>query len=481
MQEKRRRSSANSGRRLSAPIFDTDTSAPTLCNTVMRLVGKKRKLDGANCQHPNAREAIVSHHDCESSRILLNVYENLERFADVTVLIKPNDDEKGEAVKFKCNSAILAASSDVFKAMLFGGMADPLALPNQATDNRVLKLKYCSAECFELMVRFIHSQEIKLDILTALDLYSFADYYAVLSLCKACIEYLKLCVNVMNVSSVLHYAIASNCKEVEKMCMSILTLEFGRVVDFDKDFATIKPEIMHDIVQRDDLGCSGELNLVQSLLKWHSDLKERDSWLFKMLEHVRWVNVTAEDCAAILSDQRLLEIESAEARVQHLMAKPHAPACSRKTWGFLVAFNPEEPYDEYFEHVAPFPHKRSDAKVFLLDSNCDIVIGRSRSTDIRVGHKQQLPYVSSRHFSVHFIFDHTSPDEGEPVVKAALKDLSQNGTFVNGQRIGINNTHYLKDGDKIEMVFPASESVDGVQFPHFKYKIPDCHNKFTTE
>lgn len=437
----------------------------------MTLIGKKRKLDGADCEHPNSHNAILCQKHSDSSRILCDVYENLERFSDVTVLIKPNADEEAEAVRFKCNSAILGSCSGVFNAMLFGEMADSLARPDQAKDNRVLKLEYCSAECFELMLRFIHSQEIKLNIWTALDLYSFADYYAVLSLCKTCIEYLKKCVHVMNVSSVLHYAIisASNCKEVEKMCMSILTLEFGRVVDFDKDFAIIEPEIMHDIVQRDDLGCSGELNLIQALFKWHSNIEERNSWLLKMLQHVRWSNVSPQDCADILSDKRLLEIEGAEAHVQQLMAKPHASAGSRKTWGFLVAFNPAEPYDDYFEHVAPFPHNRSDAKVFHLDSNCDIVIGRSRSTDIRVGHKQQLPYVSSKHFSVHFIFDHTSTDEDEPVVKAVLKDLSQNGTFVNGQNIGVDNTHELQDGDKIEMVFALSESSEALQLPHFVF------------
>tara|TARA_B100001094_G_scaffold293067_1_gene312682 strand:- start:2237 stop:3562 length:1326 start_codon:yes stop_codon:yes gene_type:complete len=434
----------------------------------MTLIGKKRKLDGADCEQPNSHKTILSQKYCDSSRILCDVYQNLEMFSDVTVLINP-DDEETEAARFKCNSAILAACSDVFKAMLFGEMAYPHARPNRATDNRVLKLEYCSAKCFELMLRFIHSQEIKLDIWTALDLYSFADYYAVLPLCKTCIDYLKICVHVMNASSVLHYASASNCKEVEKMCMSILTLEFGRVVDFDTNFATIEPEIMHEIVQRDDLGCSGELNLIQALFKWHSHIEERNSWLLKMLQHVRWVNVSPQDCADILSDKRMLEIEGAEAHVQQLMAKPHAPACRRKTWGFLVAFNPAEPYHEYFEHVAPFPHNRSDEKVFLLDSNCDIVIGRSRSTDIRVGYKQQLPYVSSKHFSVHFIFDHTSTDEDEPVVKAVLKDLSQNGTFVNGHRIGMDNTHDLKDGDKIEMVFAISQSSDAVQFPHFVF------------
>ena len=401
------------------------------------------------------------------------MYENLETFGDVTVLIKPNNIDKAEAAKFKCNSAVLAACSNVFKAMLFGEMADPLARPNQARDNRVLKLEYCSSECFELMLRFVHSQEIKLDTWTALDLYSFADYYAVLSLCKTCIEYLKGCVHVMNVSSMLQYASACNCKEVEKMCMSILTLEFDQVVDFDADFATIEPEIMHDVVQKDDLGCSGELNLIQALFKWHSNIKERDSWLLRMLQHVRWVNVSPQDCADIVSDKRLLEIEGAEAHVQQLVAKPHAPACSRKTWGFLMAFNPAEPYYDYFEDFAPFPHNRCDKKVFPLDSNCNILIGRSRSTDIQVGHKQEMPYVSSKHFSIHFVFYHASTDEDKPVAKAVLSDLSQNGTFVNGHHIGIGNTHLLSDGDKIEMVFSNSSSNNALQFPHFVY---NTHN-----
>ena len=434
----------------------------------MTLVGKKRKLDSADCACTNSQNAVVSQELGDISRIIRDVYENLEKFGDVTVLINPNNEEKAEAVKFRCSGAILASSSDVFKAMLFGEMANPLALPNRAPDNRMLELQYCSPECFELMLGFIHGREIKLDIWTALDLYSFADYYAVLPLCKTCIEYLKRCVNVMNASSVLLRARASHCSAVEKMCMSILTLEFGRVVDFDTHFTTIEPETMHDIVQRDDLGCSGERNLAEALLKWHSNVGKRNSWLLKMLEHVRWVDVTPQDCADILSDTRLLAIEGAEEHVQQLMAKPRDVACRRKTWGFFLAFNPAEPYHDYFENVSPFPHNRYDEKVFPLDSNCEIVIGRSRGTDIQVGHKQPSPYISSKHFSVHFVFDHACIDQDKPVVKAVLKDLSINGTFVNGDCVGVDNTRVLKDGDKIEMVFVGSETVVA-QFPYFRY------------
>jgi hypothetical protein len=430
----------------------------------MTLVGKKRKLDGADCA-PNSQNTVVSQEPCDVSRMLRDVYENLDKFGDVTVLVKPTNDEKAEAVKFRCSGAILASSSDVFKAMLFGEMANPLASPNRAPDNRLLELQYCSPECFELMLRFIHGEDIKLDVCTATDLYAFADYYGVLSLCNTCIDYLQKSVHVMNVSASLFRARASHCSAVEKICMSILTLEFGRVVGFDANFTKIEPEILQEIVQRDDLGCSGERNLVDALFKWHSNVEERDSWLLKMLEHVRWVNVTPKECENILLDKRLRDVEGAEAHVKQLIAKRHGLACSRKTWGFLVAHNPAEPHHDYFENVAPFPHNRDDKKVFYLDSNCDIVIGRSRSTDIRVGHKQTAPYVSSKHFSIHFVFDHARE---KPGAQAVLKDMSQNGTFVNGHNVGATNLHVLKDGDKIEMVFADSETEAG-QFPHFFY------------
>ena len=101
----------------------------------MTFFGKKRKLGSADS---NSQNAVVSQELSDISSMLRDVYENLEKFGDVTVLIKPNDEEKAEAVKFRCNSAILASSSDVFKAMLFGQMANPLARPNRAPDNRVL-------------------------------------------------------------------------------------------------------------------------------------------------------------------------------------------------------------------------------------------------------------------------------------------------------------------------------------------------------
>ena len=61
-----------------------------------------------------------------------------------------------------------------------------------------------------------------------------------------------------------------------------------------------------------------------------------------------------------------------------------------------------------------------------------------------------------------------------PRLEAWLEDLSQNGTFVNGTLVGRDNKTKLKDGDRIELVFPqesSDRSSNNVNhFPTFTYQ-----------
>ena len=88
-----------------------------------------------------------------------------------------------------------------------------------------------------------------------------------------------------------------------------------------------------------------------------------------------------------------------------------------------------------------------------LVSTRSYVVGRSRRSDIRVGHKLPVPYISSRNFRLtHALCWPESlgapagaaapaldgaDGGGTPWVQAYLEDLSQNGTYVNGQRASL--------------------------------------------
>ena len=62
------------------------------------------------------------------------------------------------------------------------------------------------------------------------------------------------------------------------------------------------------------------------------------------------------------------------------------------TWGTLSSHNPDP------HHAGPAGDQRG---VWRLASTRDYMVGRSRKSDIRIGHTAPMPYISSQHFRVY--------------------------------------------------------------------------------
>lgn len=127
-------------------------------------------------------------------------------------------------------------------------------------------------------------------------------------------------------------------------------------------------------------------------------------------------------------------------------------------WGQLTSRNPPPPAGQ------PAPVGGDGERVYQLQSTKEYMVGRSRKSDIRVGHQAPMPYISSQHFrlfhaikwpEVDGVNDPRAEEEAKmPVLEAWIEDLSQNGTYINGTQIGKNKSQVLNAGDRIEMVFP---------------------------
>ena len=80
----------------------------------------------------------------------------------------------------------------------------------------------------------------------------------------------------------------------------------------------------------------------------------------------------------------------------------------------------------------------SCARTIYVLSKPMITVGRQKVCDICY----ELPVISGRHCSFHF--------KKDPGNKISLKDISTNGTFVNGELVGKGKMRTLKFGDKIQ-------------------------------
>ena len=210
------------------------------------------------------------------------------------------------------------------------------------------------------------------------------------------------------------------------------------------------------------------------------------------------VHAGGPSCAATAAESAAAELEASveqclaqQLPTQQGKAAEQCAACRPRhyTWGTLVGRNPPPPSSQPFT---------PDMQTWRLESRQEYVIGRSRKSTIRIGHDAPMPYISSQHFRVYNRIEWASgscPSSqdssqsasqdasqdasqgapgGMPRLEAWLEDLSQNGTFVNGTLVGRDNKTKLKDGDRIELVFPqesSDRSSNNVNhFPTFTYQ-----------
>ena len=78
--------------------------------------------------------------------------------------------------------------------------------------------------------------------------------------------------------------------------------------------------------------------------------------------------------------------------------------------------------------------------VALFPDNEDLIVGRNTKAVLRLS--KQLVWVSNKHFAIR---------RDEASGRARLRDLSSNGTWVNGERITREEERLLKPGDIIEL------------------------------
>ncbi|XP_030376882.1 ovarian-specific serine/threonine-protein kinase Lok isoform X2 [Scaptodrosophila lebanonensis] len=92
-------------------------------------------------------------------------------------------------------------------------------------------------------------------------------------------------------------------------------------------------------------------------------------------------------------------------------------------------------------------------KIKSLDLNNEqFSAGRGDANDLILTLNDLPEKILSRISKVHFTIKRANSDLSNPVY---IQDLSRNGTFVNGEKIGINKTRILQDDDIIALAHPT--------------------------
>lgn len=462
------------------------------------------------------------------------LHSSLSDFSDVVVVVE----NEGISREVPCVGAVLASASRPLAAMLYGPLRE--VTPSTAASKPRLVLRGTDPWCFESLLRFVHGEHVALTVDGALSLYHAADYYEVLSLRDGCCSFLLDAVQEGNCCQLLARSLEVNCEPLEERCVGYLTvMNLAAVAGSDPYYASLAPEVLHRILSSDNLVCENEIDSLRALVRWYGmrpDSERSVDWLLRLLRDIRWHLIPQPQHAAALelvarlaqpgevapdkASLRSLWRRSADddgrrkgdaGRAPQEQAEPldasallplasmllhtppdSAPGERKRWWGCLTVHWPAAPAGasagSASETAAPGQASSSGhVEPYGLACTHEYTVGRSRKCKIRVGHNASQPYISSQHFRVFYqVKWPATPSSHGPRLEPWLEDLSQNGTFIDGDPMGRGVRRMLHDGARIDLVFPqgrqgrAHEAHHHPKFPFFIFSSALLHLKHAT-
>lgn len=177
-----------------------------------------------------------------------------KEFTDVTFVV--------DKEKFKAHRVMLAARSDYFRALLFGGMRET----NPANE---IEISDCSARSFNVLLTYIYTGKMSLGELgleVVLELISLAHKYGFLALESAIQGYLKAILDVKNVCQIFDLSSFFQLKDLYNSCLDYLDQDAVEVLSMDS-FPNLSKNSLIDIIKRDSF-CAPEVQIFCAVVDW---------------------------------------------------------------------------------------------------------------------------------------------------------------------------------------------------------------------
>ncbi|XP_060580552.1 LOW QUALITY PROTEIN: BTB/POZ domain-containing protein 9-like, partial [Ruditapes philippinarum] len=193
-------------------------------------------------------------------------------YSDITLVV--------EERRFQAHKVILAARSEYFRAMLFGGLRE-----SQPGTSEV-KLQDTSAKAFEAVLKYMYTgkmnlMEVKEEHL--LDILGMAHRYGFTELESAISDYLKAILNIRNVCLIYDLANIYNLHSLCETCKDFMDRNASPILQSEA-FLTLSKHSVKELISRDSF-CAPEIEIFTSIQRWALENEGEDPT--SILESVR--------------------------------------------------------------------------------------------------------------------------------------------------------------------------------------------------
>ena len=192
---------------------------------------------------------------------------NNDVVSDVRLVVRTSSDEndaKKSKMAIPAHKFVLSICSPVFFAMFYGEMAeksDSVDLPD------------CEYDGVLEMLRYMYSEEVKLNESNVMQVLYVSKKYILPSLADECVEFLRKNVAPTNVFCVLSHAQQYDEKSLVDRCWEVIDIKTEETLK-SEEFVKIERSLLETIVQRDQLTIS-EVELFKAVNLWATKECER--------------------------------------------------------------------------------------------------------------------------------------------------------------------------------------------------------------
>ncbi|XP_052263784.1 BTB/POZ domain-containing protein 9-like [Dreissena polymorpha] len=193
-------------------------------------------------------------HVTSLSSNLGDLIDNSE-YSDITLIVEDR--------RFPAHRVILAARSEYFRAMLYGGL-----LESQPGTSEI-PLQDTSAKAFEALLKYMYTgkmnltevkEEHLLDILGMAHRYGFTDLEAAIS------DYLKAILNIRNVCLIYDLANIYSLQSLCEVCKDFMDRNATQILH-SESFLQLSAHSVKELISRDSF-CAPEIDIFSSIQRW---------------------------------------------------------------------------------------------------------------------------------------------------------------------------------------------------------------------
>nr|CAD7412417.1 unnamed protein product [Timema cristinae] len=240
--------------------------------------------------------------------VLIRMRHLLEtsQWSDVTFVVGRSAEEEET---LRAHKLLLAASSPVFEAMLYGSLAE--SGPVRVTDLK--------PRTFLSLLEYVYTDESNFhEMEDAFETLYAAKKYLLPQLVTRCNEYISSLLRFSNVCFVLEFAMGIHEERLSEKCLLFIG-QNAREVLSHSSFLSIKQSTLAVILDQDDLDVKSELEVLDAVLRWSTEECRRRKLSSKpcnkrkvigpTMEKIRLLTLTAEQFLGVVGLKDILTPE----------------------------------------------------------------------------------------------------------------------------------------------------------------------------